>query len=390
MKTITILYALLFSTLCAFGEVNFNLNFTDNPGSGFKKKENEWMMDEAKKASKLIGKLFKQNATINIKINANDQTNYACSPTEHYYIDEEKHGKKVTLKAQYKILNNLVSEINDTDGHIEFNVSQFDPEKPGEFSLTLLHEMTHVLGFLNCQDPRQTEMAHYTDFDKLLHDKNGNRFLINKGDPDGHYFINPKFDGSLDMYAGGPFIRKQNNGKFLKIHNPPLLEKGSSYTHLDADMHAQSIMTSQKSSEEYQLWNNCELGILQELGYEIDWENYIELFHQVYPSTVTIDIDREVLEEMGTEPEVIINSDFPQTCCKQNLNKKDETTLSFCLNKESKLVLVDKETRSHLVEIKPYAKNLSKTLFIKKRKYKIDLTEKLVDGKKEINITLKK
>lgn len=390
MKSINIIIILLLATISSFAEVKFNLIFTDNDGIGFKHKENEWMVNEAKKASQFIGKLIKQNATVNLIINATEQTPYAWAPTEHYYTIEEKHGKKVILKAQHKILNNIV-ENDEPDGHIEFNVSKFNRDKSAEFGLTFVHELTHTLGFLNCQEPTASQLTYYTDFDKLLHDKNGNPLLTNIGDSDGHYFINPKFNGSLEMYACGQTIRKQNGGNFIKIYNPPVYEKGSSYTHVDSSLHPRSIMTSHKCPNEYQLWNNCELGILQELGYEIDWDNYYKIFNQLYPPAITIDIDKEILEETNANVEIVINSDFPQNCSQQSINKKDlGKTVSVGINKESKLLLVDRKTNARLFELKPYVKDLLKTIIIKNKKYKLNLTEKIINNKTEINIKFTK
>lgn len=391
MKSISLLLIILFSVLSSFAEVKFNLQFTDNDGFGFKEKEHEWMIDEAKEASELIGKLIKQNAIVNVRVNATDKTPYAWAPTDHYYTIDEKYGKKVILKLHHKILNNIATLDSEPDGHVEFNVSKFNNEKPAEFRLTFIHELTHILGFLNCQDPTASQITHYTDFDKLLHDKNGNRFLINTGDSDGHYYINPKFDGSLEMYACGQSLRKQNAGKFIKIYNPPKPEKGSSYTHLDAEFHPRSIMTSHKCKNEYQIWNNCELGILQELGYEINWDNYYEIFNKVYPPSVTIDIDKTVLEEIDANLEVIINSDFPQKCALQPLEKKDlGDIISVEINQESKLVLVDRKTKSHLFEIKPFLNNLLKKIIIKNKRYKLNLKEELANNKPEIYIKLAK
>ncbi|PWU05230.1 MAG: hypothetical protein C5B43_03665 [Verrucomicrobia bacterium] len=389
MKT-TALFLLFFINLICFGEVQFNLHFADEDGTGLKQKGNEWMIKESKKAVKLIGKIIKQNAKLTIKVNATDKTNYAWAPSKHFYTIEEKYGQKIIPKALYKILNNVTTENEnlDIDGHIEFNISKFNKEKPEEFRMTFIHELTHILGFLNCQIPTASEIYCYTDFDKLLHDKNGNPLLIHKGDPDGHYSLNPKFDSGIDMYACGPFIRQQNNGNFIKIYNPPVIESGSSYTHLDETMHPRSIMTSHKNSDEYHVWNNVELGVLQELGYEIDWENYYAMFNKVYPATITVNIDKEALEATDTSFEIVANPDFPKECTQNlalNKNQKGKT-LTVKMHRECKLVLIDNKTKVRLFTFKPFAKNSLKTILINKKNYKINLTENLLNNKHEFNL----
>lgn len=393
MKIITItttLILILLNTLPSFGEVEFKLIFTDSPGTGLLHKEHEWMRQEAENAVQSIGPLFKQNAVVTLNINATEKTSYAWAPTEHYYIKEEKYGKKIIPKAQYKILNNITTEDGEPDGHIEFNVSKFSREKSEEFRLTFIHELTHVLGFLNSQDPTKSELTYYTDFDKLLHDKNGNPLLTHSKDSEGDYYVNPKFNGALELFACGPSIRKQNGGKYIKIYNPTIYEAGSSFTHIDGDFHPRSIMTSHKCCDEYKVWNNCELGILQEIGYEIDWENYNKVFCKLYPLTVTVNIDKEILNETDSHVEVIPNSDFPQKCDQKNIMKNQDLgdVLAVKINRESRLILVDNKTKSHLFEIKPYVKNLLKTVVLKNKKYKLNLADKILNNNSEINIKL--
>lgn len=390
IKSMRIIIAILFIvsiSIPCFAEVKFNLKFTDNEGTGFNQKENEWMRTEAEEICKLVGKLIKQNACINIRINATDKTSYAWAPTEHYYVVEEKHAKKIVPKAQNKIINNITIESTDLDGHIEFNIIKFKKEKSREFGLTLMHELTHILGFLNCQDLTAPKISCYSDFDKLLHDKNGNPFLINTGDADGHYFLNPKFDSSLDLYACGKLIRKQNAGQYIKIYNPPIIEKGSSHTHLDSKFHPRSIMTSHKSPDEYQIWNNFELGILQELGYEIDWNNYYEIFNKLYPPVITINLDKTALAQTDTHFEIVVNPDFPQQCCHQYIdNKINDKTISVNINKECQLILVDNVTKSKLFNFNPFCNNYLKEFFVKNKNCKIKLTKNMLNEKEEFNI----
>lgn len=387
IKIISLILISITALHSSFAEVIFNLCFTDNVGAGFKRSEKKWMIDEAKNSASLVGKLIKQNAIVNIQINATNQTPYAWAPTEYYHTIPEKYGKKIILSTQKKILNNDMSHDTEFNGHIEFNIDKFHEHNPEEFKQAFIHELTHTLGFLNFQEPNSSQISHYNDFDKLLHDKNGNPFLINQGDPKGNYFINPKFNCSLEMYACGECIRKQNRGKCAKIHNPKIFENGSSFTHLDSISHPRSIMTSRKCKNEYLIWNNFELSIMQELGYEIDWDNYYKIFQELYPPTVTINIDKGVLEGSDTHFEIIPNDDFPQQCSQPIIFDKDvPKILTVNMNQESKLVLVHDKSKSHLFILNPLSNSITNKLHTLNRTYKASLSKKSLKNKSEINV----
>ena len=91
INTILIL-VLTISPLCA--EVVCNLHFTDENQAGFNKQGNEWMIKEAQEAATLIGKLIKQDACINIRVNSTNDTPYAWAPTEHFNVVNEKFGNR--------------------------------------------------------------------------------------------------------------------------------------------------------------------------------------------------------------------------------------------------------------------------------------------------------
>lgn len=388
MKIISFLFLLIIISVShSFGEVLINLRFTDSDNIGFNDHKNKWMINEAMNVATLVGKLIKQNASINIQINATHETPCAWAPAEYYHTITEKYGKKVTLSAQKKILNNDMTQNNEFNGHIEFNMNKFHEQKRQDFRQIVFHELTHVLGFLNFQQPNSSQISYYNDFDKLLYDKNGNPFLINEGDFNGNYFINPRFNCSLEMYACGNFIQKQNGGKCAKIYNPKVIEVGSSFAHLDSVSHPRSIMASRRGKNEYRIWNNFELSIMQELGYEIDWDNYYQIFQELYPSTITVNIDKGVLEGTDTHFEIQLNEDFPKTCFQPViLDEKVSKKFSVAMNQESKLVLVDNKSKMNLFVFHPFFKTVINKLYIINEKYKADLKENPLKHKLEYNI----
>lgn len=387
---LALLSIITLSTLCSFGEVHFNLQFVDPQGTGFNTPKNEWMKEEAIKGANLLGKVIAQNAQVNIRINATKETPYAWAPAEHYKMINEGQGNKIVLNAQDKILNEKSTPDYQWDGHIEFNLEQFPKDKSDEFKRTFIHELTHTLGFLNFQDPRSKQISKYNDYDKLFHDANGNPFLINNGNSKNDLRTNPRFNPSIELYACGECIRKHNNGKCVKIYNPKVYECGSSFAHVDKDAHPRSIMADRKCHNEYCIWNNYELGIIQDLGYKINWDNYCQIVKDLYPATIALNVDGTALEESDIHFQVIENQDFPKECFESTKLKDSDKKFSIMINKESKLVLVDKKTNNHLFTFESNSKNKRSTINLANNAYEIFWDKIETHEKTRVNIQFRK
>ncbi len=389
-KIISFLIIIISSAFYSSGEVYFNLQFVDPQGTGFNAPENIWMQEEAKKGANLLGKIIAQNAYVNIKINATQATPYAWAPAEHYKIINENNSKKIVLNAQHKILNEITTPDFQWDGHIEFNIQQFPKNRNDEFKRTFIHELTHTLGFLNFQNPNSKELSYYNDYDKLFYDANGNPFLINHGNLKNNLTTNPRFNPSIELYACGDCIRKHNNGKCVKIYNPEIYECGSSFAHIDKDAHPRSIMSDRKCHNEYCIWNNYELGIIQDLGYKINWNNYYQAIKDLYPETIALNVDGSVLEEHNVQFKVIENQDFPKGCFEanvfDNLNKK----FSITINKESKLILIDKKTNDHLFTFESSSKDKISKIDMNENSYEVFWDKIEINKKTKVNIRFRK
>lgn len=389
-KTISFLIIITASAINLFGEVHFNLKFVDPQGTGFNAPENIWMQEEARKGANLLGKVIAQNAYVNIKINATQATPYAWAPAEHYKIINESNGKRVILNAQYKILNEITTPDSQWDGHIEFNVGQFPKDRKDEFKRTFIHELTHTLGFLNFQNPNSTELSYYNDYDKLFHDANGNPFLINHGGLKNNLTKNPKFNPSTEIYACGESIRKLNNGKCVKIYNPKVYECGSSFAHIDKEAHPRSIMADRKCHNEYCIWNNYELGIIQDLGYKINWDNYYQAIKNLYAETIALNVDGSVLEENTIQFKIIENRDFPKGCFESNITENLDKKFSIIMNKESKLVLIDKKTNNHLFTFESNSRDKRSKINLAENSYEVFWDKIEINKKTKINIQFRK
>lgn len=391
MKNIKLaLLILAISTSFLFGEVHFDLGFVDPQGTGFNAPENAWMREEAQKGANLLGKVIAQNAHVNIMVNATKKTPYAWAPAEYYKTVQESYGKKVILNAQDKILNERRIPDSQWDGHIEFNLEQFPISCRDEFRRTFVHELTHTLGFLNFQNPNAKEISYYNDYDKLFHDANGNPFLISQNGSKSSLIKNPKFNPSTELYACGDCIRKHNNGKCVKIYNPKIYECGSSFAHIDRDTYPRSIMSDRKCPNEYPIWNNYELGILQELGYKINWDNYCQVVKDLYPSTIALSVDGSVLEDADVHFQVVANQDFPKECFETEVIKDTDRKFSVKMNNECRLVLVDKKTSKHIYTFKSDSKDKRSKINLANSSYEVYWDKIEINNKTKISIKFSK
>lgn len=269
IKTLIHILFILFISPFLVGKVIIDLKYTDPEGVGFKAPRNQWMKDVAQEAVELIGGIIKQDAHINIEIKSNFNINCAVSKPKFWHIESENANQKAILEAHHKIITENAIDNGKIQGQVEFNTNYFSKVYKHFLRRTIIHELTHLFGFIPWKMEHKNYPS-YNDYDKLLHDGNGNYFLIGEN----KLSINPKFDCTTGLFACGPNIKSTNNGKSVIIYCPKKYECGSSYAHLDPKAHPLSIMNPAGNLQDYPVWNNCELGIMQDLGYRIDWNQY--------------------------------------------------------------------------------------------------------------------
>lgn len=361
----TLLIILIISTnlIPASAKVKFNLKFTDPEGVGFRAYGNEWMIKDAYYAAELLGAIIEQNAHINVEINSNLNISYAQATGKYWYVINEVGGEKSVLKAHYKILNEIEVDDGTMDAKIEFNTSKFYGkynnligEPRHRLRNTVIHELTHELGF----QPWKIEnydFKYYNDYDKLLHDGNGERFLIGRK----KLKINSKFDISSGLYICGENIRKMNNGRCIKLHSPAEFKCGSSFSHFDSDECPRCLMQQRVGKNDYFIWSNYELGVMQDLGYKINWDAYSKILKKFYPLCYTIYIYGYNPEEHNTQFKVITTAELKEKYIASTvINKEEDEVLSIKMNKENALVLVDNESKNPLFKFHPKTKNQDK------------------------------
>ncbi|PWU05231.1 MAG: hypothetical protein C5B43_03670 [Verrucomicrobia bacterium] len=269
-KISLILLALIPCCSSLFGKVTFELKFTDYESVGFKAPRNAWMKEVAQEAMDIIGEIIDQDAHVNIEIKSNFKIPCAVSYPRFWHIESEESNQKAILEAHHRILTGNIQDDGKIHGQIEFNTFCFLEKYRHFLRRTIIHELTHLLGFIPWKIDNKKE---YNDYDKLLHDGDGNYFLIGKNP----LRINPKFNCKTGLYACGLHIKALNEGESITIYCPKKYEGGSSYAHLDFKAHPLSIMNPSGSLDDYPIWNKCELGLMQDLGYKINWDHYNQL-----------------------------------------------------------------------------------------------------------------
>lgn len=325
---ITILF-LITTSLSA--EVRFDLRFVDEPGIGFNAEGHEWMKKAVTEAADCLGKTIKQHAFVTIEVYAdNNPEVYANAP--QYLKEIESDKARYISKAMNKILNNefptfleKLGQLWETgtdllrgrqrfsglwEGAIVFNTDSFNDFNT--LKRITIHELTHTLGFASLSPDmyynKWSSQPNY--FDQLIVDKDGD-LLFTPGSLDK---FNPKFDYCCSLFACGPNIKKRNNEQCVKLYNPTTYKSGSSFSHLDDDTYPKNLLNH--VGGKYNIWNKYEIGIMEDLGYEIDWEYYCKLVENEIPKPklYTLIVDRDALQDANYYFILERLNDFPQEC----------------------------------------------------------------------------
>lgn len=180
MKIIkSIIGILLLQTLSLFGDVKFDFVYVDEPGTGFHTRP------EAKAALEEVGRLIgsnwlkRHNAKIIMTViseeNAGEPYLADVHPVEHLhdiYNDFQRYAlvsKIIFDEADYNMPFDAVVRVNFHHPYSfgdKINANQFD------FKSTLIHEITHALGFhsssFQCPENEELLGDHLNDFVKKL------------------------------------------------------------------------------------------------------------------------------------------------------------------------------------------------------------------------------
>lgn len=303
-----------------FAEVRFDLRFTDPENTGFKDPKNAWMIKAVQEGADLLGKCIEQNAFVTINVHS-QSNNFADAESDYIEEIHSSQAKYITV-AMDKILKGRSKFNGLWEGTIAFNTEMF--RDYDTLKKTTVHELTHILGFnslsfapFNPKLGKHSIQPYFYDFDLLMVDKNNNP-LVKEND----YILNPNFDASLgsDLFACGTNIKKRNDGKCVKLYNPPTFASGASFTHLDIDTYPQNLLNYKNSPSKHPMWNKYEISIMEDLGYKIDFNNYCRIMEDLFPKALSLDFNLEDLEDKSY---LVINKyakDFPQECFPNNFS----------------------------------------------------------------------
>lgn len=327
-KYINLIIITLITIISLSAEVRFDLRFLDKPGIGFNAEGNEWMKEAVIDAADCLGKTIKQHAFVTIAVYHDPDNNIFAYDTQLLKKIESKQANVIT-RAMNEILHNEFSGFNNFngiwEGEIQFNTNRFSDFK--SLKSTAIHELTHTLGFISIYPDAQYKSFNFfnehTNFDHLISDKHGNPLLIeNLGWISNYFKLNPQFDFKSEIFACGPNIKHHNDGKCVKLYNPKTYEKGSSFSHLDTETYPRNLLNHRRN-DGYTIWNKYEIGIMQDLGLEIDWENYCKIVKNEAPNRYHLFVDLDVLEKNLKEelwfftlskPSEKLFNDYPQEC----------------------------------------------------------------------------
>lgn len=366
IKSITV-SLLLISSLSA--EVRFDLRFTDANGVGFNDPKNKWMIKAVQEGADILGKCIKQNAFVTVEV---------CSKEDGYATATRIIKKIESLKAKYitkamdKILNENEKFSGIWEGKINFNTDKFLAKHT--LKQIVIHELTHTLGLVSLIDPNSYSYFgfSFSDYDQLMVDNAGNHLIRDDlGWLWDDFKLNQSINFSSNIFACGPNIKKRNNGECLKLYNPTPLEPGSSFSHLDTETYPQNLLNHILNNG-YPIWNKYEIGIMEDLGYQIDWDNYCKIVDNMDIKSCTLTIDMKALKGNNCYFKLIKDlKDFPEECASTEIFH-DNFSIQFISGYQLQFFLND-----HLIhEFKSINELKNKTLQISDKDYLIKSTFK--------------
>lgn len=118
--------------------------------------------------------------------------------------------------------------------------------------------------------------------------------------------------------------KKRNKGQCVKLYNPKPYRKGSSFSHLDTETYPRNLLNNVggvKNYKVYNIWNKYEIGIMEDLGYKIDWENYCKMVENELPKAYyTLIVNMNDVKGSACYFKLKRSiDDFPQECSSNKL-----------------------------------------------------------------------
>lgn len=391
MRSIILFSLLVMGSFSLYGEVHFNLRFTDPDGTGFNDFKNAWIKEAVEEGTEALGKCIKQNAFVTVEVCLSKQPDYLFGIADHSIAHSEvitdKEFNKSITKAMNKILKESNEEFNGVwEGRIKFNIDKV--VQMGLDSRTIkavtIHELTHALGFIKgfADNPNTVTNPDYSDFTRLITDLKGNPLIE---DLPNNFKYNSNFDFKSNVYACGPNIKKRNDEKCVRLYNPINYSPGSSFSHLDLNTYPRNLLGPAQRDNQYGHWNKYEIGIMEDLGYEIDWKNYCPSVEEEYlRDSHTLKINIDGLE--GANCYCILKNnhkDFPEECFNNEIFY--ESFVSKVLRNFELQLFVNEEKVWELYSIYDL-KNLTKAIHVSDKYYEMKIEREIENGVRTANI----
>lgn len=279
-------FVILCLSITLNGGVEFNFHYVDGPGKGFYDLKNYRAREVLEEAARDLGGWLDHDAVIELAVESytNTQSGVIASASSAM-VQSLENGFHRGVVAE-KILNNVDQNGLDWDGVVRVNFAHsfaygnnIGP-KEIDFKGVMLHELTHVLGFVSglknikCDNNVYEGFRNaHTYFDSFLIDVYGNRlidenFELRRGKE------SPCMVLQQMLRFDGPQARRINGGLPILLHYDfTKTEGGSNFSHtLLARENAQGLMMA----EDVQLdgfrprhWNEYEIAVLEDIGYRM-------------------------------------------------------------------------------------------------------------------------
>lgn len=260
-----------------FGEVKFNFHFDpifDSP-------ENSWMKEQTQEIADLLGSVIKQNAEINIQVKAtlSGKGLYAIAGFNPLIFPLHQGLGLAHPPVRLNIVN-----IGEFDGYIDLDLIKANNESVN-YQRVIVHELTHILGFegmarlFDMDD--NLRIGGFLLFDTFIFSQDGEPLIIRDGKITK---VNLSFNPNGLVFACGENIRKRNEGDCVKLFNKRHYPNigGNSFIHLDPKAYKGNIMNPGTDFVTYSFWNKYEVGIMEDLGYEIDFEEFCKVYADLH------------------------------------------------------------------------------------------------------------
>ena len=279
--------------------VTFQFNYKDAAGVGFNDPAHPEYKASLEAAAQITGSYFAHTATVVMTVtSSNDANSSTLASAGSSFVFPSEGGGFLQYVVQTKVITNGATDANgaDDDGTVDVNFGQsfqYDansPTAPGkiDFRATMIHELTHALGFSSLISQTPTVgPKYYSTFDSFLTDATGAP-LIDKTtfafDQSKTFTLTGGNSTLMDSpsatgeYFSGPTAIARFDNKRIPIFSPSPYKGGSSGSHVDDNTRATKfyLMASAVEAASTSMGMNmprtyttAEEGIMKDLGYTL-------------------------------------------------------------------------------------------------------------------------